>query len=265
MIPKRWIRNRTAAAGIGAAAVAIVAVWGLGAGADEPKKPGATPAKSEAAPEPGLVRLGPNVWMDKARKRVVVQAEVVQREAQLEQLLCLKGTKEHEAILAVDARAYVIHAGLLAIGAKPGRPVQFQPEYRPASGQRIDVWLKWTADGREHRVRAQQWIYNLRTKAAMTEHWVFAGSLLLKDPQTGEAFYQAEDGDVICVANFPSAMLDIAIQSSSSNSELVFEAFTERIPPVGTRVTVTLEPVSGTGDEKAPKDRKSQGESSRSG
>lgn len=215
--------------------------WAAG---DESKNPKAD-AKAET-PRPGLVQLGPNVWMDKAHKRIVLQAEVVQREAALEQLLCLKGTKEHEAILAVDARAYVIHAGLLAIGAKPGKPVQFQPKYRPASGQKIDVSLEWKGGGKDHRVRAQQWIYNLKTKAAMTEPWVFAGSMLIKDPQTGEAFYQAEDGDVICVSNFPSAMLDLPIESSSSNDQLAFEAFTERIPPRGTPVIVTLEPVSET-------------------
>ena len=39
------------------------------------------------------------------------------------------------------------------------------------------------------------------------------------------------------------ALLDLPIKSSKANSELAFEANTERIPPVGTKVTVIFEPV----------------------
>ena len=53
----------------------------------------------------------------------------------------------------------------------------------------------------------------------------------------------ANGGDVICVSNFEDAMLDLPINSSKNNDELAFEAFTERIPPIGTPVTVILEPV----------------------
>jgi hypothetical protein len=55
--------------------------------------------------------------------------------------------------------------------------------------------------------------------------------------------YQADrEGDLICVSNFPAAVLDLPIESTSENTELLFEAFTERIPPVGTAVTVILKP-----------------------
>jgi hypothetical protein len=37
-------------------------------------------------------------------------------------------------------------------------------------------------------------------------------------------------------------MLDIPAESSDSNSSLTFKAFTERIPPVGTKVRVYLTP-----------------------
>ena len=53
------------------------------------------------------------------------------REGPLEHLLCLKGTKEHEAILATDAQPRQIHAGLLLTGAEPGHPVRFLPKFEP--------------------------------------------------------------------------------------------------------------------------------------
>ena len=73
----------------------------------------------------------------------------------------------------------------------------------------------------------------------MKANWVFAGSGFTK-----ENYYLAEDGDVICVANFPTATLDLAAKSSSQgNSNLLYEAYTERIPPRGTAVTIELIPV----------------------
>ena len=57
------------------------------------------------------------------------------------------------------------------------------------------------------------------------------------------AAYAANQGDVICVANFDTALLDLPIMSSKDNDDLVFEAHTARIPPLETRVLVILEPV----------------------
>ena len=55
--------------------------------------------------------------------------------------------------------------------------------------------------------------------------------------------YAAQSGDLICVANFPSSMLDLDIQSTSEGTEnLLFEANTEKIPPLGTEVTIELIP-----------------------
>ena len=82
----------------------------------------------------------------------------------------------------------------------------------------------------------------MRTEREMSQPWVFAGSRFWKDEETGEQYYQAEGGDFICVSNFGTAMLDIPIESSQSNLELAFAAFTERIPPLGTPVRLILKP-----------------------
>lgn len=75
-------------------------------------------------------------------------------------------------------------------------------------------------------------------------HWVFAGSGFTVDEQTGKETYNAEHGDVICVANFPTSMIDVAVESSSSGeASVLFEPWTERVPPIGTEVTVELVPV----------------------
>ena len=98
-------------------------------------------------PDPSWGSLGRSLWIDPKAKRVILQARVVLREGMLEHLMCLKGTKEHEAILATDAVARQIHAALLAIGAEPGHPVRFLPKFEPAEGlgdrNRIDLVAGW--------------------------------------------------------------------------------------------------------------------------
>ena len=85
-------------------------------------------------------------------------------------------------------------------------------------------------------------VKDIRTEKAMTHPFVFAGSLFWKDEESGQQFYAAESGDFICVSNFASAMLDIPVESSQSNDQLEFIAFTEHIPPLGAPVRMFLKP-----------------------
>jgi hypothetical protein len=72
--------------------------------------------------------------------------------------------------------------------------------------------------------------------------WIFAGSGFYTQ-KDGTQWYQAEAGNLICVSNFSDAMIDISIESSSADDARLFEPYTERIPPLGTPVTVELIPV----------------------
>ena len=218
-----------------------------------------------------LERLHPfyPVWIDRDRKSVVMVGEVCQTRVPLELFACLRGSKEHESIVVVDTKAYVVHAGLLATGAESGSPVRFVPEFAPASGTEIEVTVIWEDQrGRRRRVRGQDWVQDIASRYAMfdgiqlnqfddeldprdqfaawkaMEHpWVFAGSQFLKDERTGEQYYLADvEGDLICVSNFPSAVLDVPARSDADSGALLFEAFTERIPPRGTPVTLILTP-----------------------
>ncbi|MHB1034713.1 MAG: YdjY domain-containing protein [Pirellulales bacterium] len=228
------------------------------------EKPAAQAPSAEVpappADRPGLKRLDPKfgVWIDPKKKQVIMAGEIACRQGPLEMFACLKGTKEHESVVAVRTKAFIVHAALLAIGAEPGSPVKFQPEYQPARGPEIEVTVVWKdAKGKRHETRAQEWVRNVKTGKAMTEPWVFGGSNFRLDEVTGKKQYQAEGGDFICVSNFPSAMLDVPVASSSSNDDLMFEAFTERIPPRGTAVELILTPKlgkDGAGKNDAAKD-----------
>lgn len=292
-------------------AVMLVACMSMATAQDAKEKGEGEPKVAADGKLVPLTKTGA-VVLDPKGKKVLLKTKVVLREGVLEMLVCKKQTKEHEAILSIDAPAFVIHSGLLALGLEPGSPVQFNPEYKAPSGARVDIFLTWTDEkGKPNRVPAQDWIRNqvrrfyvvkmerlpadvklpkegkeneirydskhkelswygpmtvaqrdrLQALSAdkefkkaietfyeksqskkMAAHWVFAGSGFFTD-EDGQKHYQAEGGDVICVANFPTAMLDVDTQSSSTGEEnLLYEAWTEKIPPLGTEVTVELVP-----------------------
>ena len=181
------------------------------------------------------------VWIDQTTGRVVMVGSVCQTNTPLEMFACLKDTKEHEAVVAVDTKAFVVHAGLLAIGANVGNPVKWDPHYMPAAGSEIEVTVHWKDEkGEIQTARGQDWVLDTKTNKPMTHPWVFAGSGFWQDEETGEKHYQAEGGDFICVSNFATAMLDLPIESSQANSDLMYIANSEAIPPRGTPVTLVL-------------------------
>ena len=203
------------------------------------------PVKSPFPDPPGARRLDPHypVWLDTNQKAVIVDGQVCLRDGMLEMFACTANTKEHEAIVAANTKAYLVHAGLLSLGAQQGTPVRFQPKYEPPTGSEIEVLIHWKdAKGKEQTARAQDWVKDMKTKKAMDYPFVFAGSSFWTDPENGKKFYQAEGGDFVCVSNFATAMLDIPVKSSQSNEELEFEAFTEKIPPLGAPVRLVFKP-----------------------
>ena len=218
----------------------------------------AAPPHQDFADDSRLKRLVPDadVWIDPHRRRVVLRGKVCLREGPLELLACLENTKEHEAIVSVRSKAFLIHTALLAVGAKPGNPAAFFPEYRPATGPTIDITVYWTdAKGKRHQNPAKDWVRNAESGEALAQDWVFGGSGFWRDEESGQEFYLAEDGDVICVSNFPSAMLDLPVESSQSNEALLYEAFTEHIPPLDTQVAIVLTPRKPPRNQQPPDDK----------
>ena len=219
---------------------------------------GGKPAVNVLQPDPAWHEWAQPLVRPKAKK-VILRARVVLREGYLEHLMCSKGTKEHEAILATDAVPHLIHAGLLLTGAEAGHPVRFVPKFEPPSGTVIAIDVEWRQDGKAHKADARQWVKDEKAKAPLAIDWVFAGSELYVDPATNKQVYAADEGDLITVANFGSAILDLPIASSASDAERVFVTNTEKIPPLGTEVFVTLGPRAAKkakgkrqADERAP-------------
>jgi len=210
--------------------------------------------RATLADPPGGKRISKQsqVWVDVKNHRVFVDGYVSLRDAPLEMFACPAGTKEHESIVGTVAKSNEVHAALLAIGAMPGTPVQFDPKYVSATGQRIRVWILYRdADGKFKTADARSWVRLGDTDKALEMDWVFAGSTTWIDPEDGKAHYQANSGEMICVSNFSTAMLDLPIESSASNGQQQFMAFTDRIPANLTPVRLMLVPIPIPSDTPA--------------
>ena len=104
------------------------------------------------------------------------------------------------------------------------------------------VEVRWTdAEGKPQKRDAKDWVRNTRTGKPLETDWVFAGSSFWRDEATGEEYYQADGGDLVCVSNFPTAMLDLPIASSQSNEALLFEVFDSRVDPESKELTAAIE------------------------
>ncbi|MEY3176643.1 MAG: hypothetical protein RLZZ436_4557 [Planctomycetota bacterium] len=256
----------------------------------------------------GATALNPEgtVFLDPQKKRVLLRTEVACPDCILEMVLVPEGNREHETILRIRAKAFVIHSALLAAGLEPGSPAVFSPEFRPPQGPVVDIQSVWLdAAGTRQQRRLQEWVRhnthryqaaklsgpppglqlpwkNLRwdrfnsellwfgpmtdgerdellgkwqdpawqqairqfhaegQSRPMKAEFVFAGSAMFRDEETGQEYYQAEGGHLICTSNFPDAMLDIREESSASDGAQTYEGWTERIPPEGTTVLLVL-------------------------
>jgi len=179
------------------------------------------------------------IWINRDEQVVILDGYIAQRQVPLELFACPAGTKEHESVVAVFARAQMVHAALLAISAQPGSTATFEP-FKPARGTTVRVYALWVEDeGKAKGTLAQNWIRRSGTKKPMFWDWVFAGSKIYKDDD-GKEHYLGDSGELISVSNFTTSTMDVAVQSEQSNANLMFEAFTDRIPPRNTPVRLVL-------------------------
>jgi hypothetical protein len=204
---------------------------------------------SQPVPEGKKTNVGKNVFLEvlpDRRRRVLISSTVCLREGEygLEGLLTRTRTKEHEYILAADVDARHIHLGLTLAGAREGSPVVFVPTYRPPTGTPIKVSLRYQKGGESVTVSAREWIRDAHSKKRLDTDWIFAGSRFVPNPlNEDKPDYIANAGDLICTCNMESAILDLPGRSPQRPEDRLWQANTDRIPEIGTKVVVVLEPV----------------------
>ena len=193
---------------------------------------------------PRVVDFAPGVRIDYRVPQVEVDCEVILRNGDLELFAYSKASvpKEHESILRTHVRPEKVYHALGLIGLAPGQTLKYLIEtktIRPASGDKVDVLVRYEKDGETVEEYACGWMLDAVAKAPMKQtHWLFTGSEKLADG----AFAADYEGTLVTVVDFPSSLLSLPTSHSESNDQLWLKTNTQAIPPLGTSVTLVLRP-----------------------
>lgn len=215
-----------------------------------PEHASSSPAKSnpeavKKEPAPGIRPYMPGVRIDWAEKEILLDSQVVLRQGPLELVACTPGTKEHESVLVVRARPLHIHQAMGLIGLEPGKPMRFDEKadtWRPPSGQRLDVLVRFDDGGTPREIRAEEWLLDVKTdKPPAAIPWVFAGSMT---NDSGE-FAADQEGTLITVVDFPTALIAPEVLHTSDDFQLWLRANTDAIPPLKSPCTIVIRAARG--------------------
>lgn len=192
------------------------------------------------ASEPGTRPFAPGVEIDWLRREIRIDATVVLERGPLEFLACFPG-KEHESIVRFEAAAEHIYQAAGLIGLAPGRS-----STRPAAeepGDLVELEFEYGRGAETRRESARQWLRSAEYgRPPVVLHFVFQGSTVLPD----RTLTAGRTGEGVAVVDFPEALIGVTRRASSRTDELWLEANSDRIPPVGSRVSVVLRPARPT-------------------
>ena len=207
-------------------------------------EPAPAPCRDRAGPEPAAgSRWAAASGSTQASKRLIIRAQgraprgAARAPALPEGDQGARGDPRHRRPAPPDPRRAAPDR------RRAGPPGPVPPQVRaPHRHRRSPSSCSGRPTARPHRADARQWVKDEKTRKPLAEDWVFAGSELFKDPITKKTIYAADEGDLITVANFGSAILDLPFASSASDADRVFSANTEQVPPLGTEVLLRLRP-----------------------
>ena len=216
----------------------------------------------EKAPEAAAPALKlPGIEINAKERFVDVAGTICLEEGALEVIACTKDTKEHEAIVLVEARPAHIHAALLLVGAKNGNPAMRRAVDKemtrwvdiPAKGDPIYVSLVWKKeDGTTVERPISDFLERSefsdipaeeKAKEKFPEAFLFAGSHL-GDPAEKPRKYLAElSGHVISISTFGDELLCLPDFVGQENHALAWQINSTHLPKLNSKVTLRLRTV----------------------
>jgi len=227
----------------------------------------------EVAEDPGVVMAEnreqldlPGIKIQIKERYIDVDSVVCLNEGMLELIACAKDTKEHEAIIAVNAKASHIHAALLLLGARAGNPamrkliedddeeggrwVHFAP-----SGSNVDVSLVVNdEEGKPVERPMSDFLMRSNDRFGVdpvedeekerlpTSTFLFAGSHVFQGEEGPPKYLADVDGNVISLSTFGDELLCLPGVYSQGNEGLVWEVDSTHLPKIGTKVILRLRP-----------------------
>lgn len=227
--------------------------------------------EAEKAPPSGDAIKLPGIKIDVENRHVDVDAQVCLTDGLLELVACTKGTKEHESVVVVEAKAIHIHTALLLIGARNGNPAMRKPineeqtrwMHLPPRGDSIKVFLV-VPDEEGNPVErpisdfirrtqgdpyGQDFGYETPETSGAAEQekfpdvFLFAGSHLIDDGQGGKQYLVEQSGNLISISTFGDELLCLPGFQSQANPELSWEINPTHLPNLDSKVILRLRPV----------------------
>ncbi len=226
-------------------------------------RPGLAGSSTNDTFQAALQRLEfPGVKVSVQEQCVDVESVVCLHRGALELVACTKGTKEHESIVAIEAKPMHIHAALLLLGGKPGSPAKRQQLGDqagrwidlPPRGGPVDVFLVFRGKGGEvveHPIsdfiapssRRSDGSGSADREARFPTHtFLFAGSVLYGDGPGPRRYLSDETGNVISISTFGDELLCLPTIHSQDNDALMWQVKATNLPAIGSNVTLRLRP-----------------------
>ena len=201
----------------------------------------------------------PGVTITRETREVRIEATACLESGILEYVVCRPDTFEHEAIFTTDAKPELVHAALLLCGLNPTPQLRGMTELwwekaMQREESRVMIEVEWQDEGARKRVNLTSM---LRSRAEMTDGtgeavqqdggkeidvedaWVFAGSFLQANRQTGKRVYAANlSGILVGIWPDPSTVIQYGVPSGNpyEGKDLGMDINEEQVPRKGTKV-----------------------------
>lgn len=181
---------------------------------------------------PGRFRIG-NILLDKTSPTITMPAQVNMQQGMIELVACSSGGKLWESIFLVHAEPYHLQLALLLLGLNHKGGVRFQGDSTLPEGDKVIVYVE--KDGKRRRV--EDYVWDIPRKAPMEQAgFAFSGSKFIN----GE-FGAQVTRTLITTQHDPYTILDNPMPTGVDSSE--FEVNGKVTPPVGTTVTLVIQPM----------------------
>ncbi len=251
-------------------AVRLALTCALVAGGCAASPRGAAPPVRQPDPSVEALRPFPGITADRASGTVEIEAWSCLDAGWLEQIACAPDTREHEALIVIEARPSEIHAALLLVGAAPGRPGSWSYENRVLAfeapeGDSLELRLRSQRDGKTVEEPVADWIVSDDGQTPFPlRPWIFAGSILAPNPEwmePGEHYVADMTGSIVGLVTFGDEVIawPEVLPDQESVRPPEWRVREDHVPPLGTKVTLIIRRVPGALEDDLPRRRGERG------
>ena len=224
-------------------------------------QPAAAAGKLAESPKPQLKKLGESAYqiggvtINAQTREIRFPVKVNMDKGLQEYIICKQQGKLHEALLVTAINAthlslaftllrYVPSPELFGLRDETGHPNGLYPKVPVPvqAGARIAVEVEWTLDDKTHRVPINDWLQLSVKETGMKQGpWLY----------TGAEFYDGKfipemSGDLAAIMVDQGCMINYPGPDNVDNGSQIWYAYPQRVPPVGTPVTVIITPYTNT-------------------